>query len=609
MAQKAPYLNENGKLVTLLVDGVETQYDGGEVPAGGVLVETEPFGEFPCNFTMSGKPTYRAGLVIDAQGIARAQSASAVIQGGAYDGERAKNIRISSTSHNFNGVMVVGGKYEISDSEFDFDSISDGSDVCDFNGYGAVLGAFKGGRLILDRVKVRSAGVAKPAVYCDSSDVVLKDSYIKVAGGRLYDGYVNSADVSKMVAPPWVLGITGNARGTNLVGKDSSFIVVNSDTNANQWGVLSTDVGSGMQMCILDSSLTLLGENLSEVDRKNPYLGKYGSGYGTYVLGTDELFCGAEINVGTYAVNLSGGNAVFKSSRGHFLFRSKLDGAVLYEGDGKGRPSVIHSDVFGFMAHSGGRLTVTDGTQVHCTDAPFHLKSGGVHLEISDGASFHTPSDVLIQLIDDDDDVVGTDPGAEYDLTFNTEFFEKPGWPSENGQITSKMELPPPPPPPSGPPPGADEGFAPPPPPEPDSHVLLKNVALQGNIYNGTGYFGIEAKQLYVTIGAGASLRGAISATEVMHIDEHGNQNTHFTKEQYYYLGHVRHRNFFNGDNILEVTVAQGGTWEVTGPGILSALTLEPGGVLLGTVTVDGAPVIPEAGKTYRGTIEVNCIQ
>lgn len=37
-----------------------------------------------------------------------------------------------------------------------------------------------------------------------------------------------------------------------------------------------------------------------------------------------------------------------------------------------------------------------------------------------------------------------------------------------------------------------------------------------------------------VTLGAGASLQGAISLTETCHVDENGDQNTIFTNDQRY---------------------------------------------------------------------------
>jgi hypothetical protein len=186
-------------------------------------------------------------------------------------------------------------------------------------------------------------------------------------------------------------------------------------------------------------------------------------------------------------------------------------------------------------------------------------------------------------------------------LTFNTDFYEKAGWPSENGQITSRMEIAPPPPMPM------PEGMGPEdmPPPRFDVRFNAVGVSLKGDLYNGSGYFGLAAKQLYVTLGAGCVLDGAITATEVMHVNEKGEQNTHFTKEEYFYLGHVTNRPFFNGDNTVEVVLTDGAVWNVTGEGVVSRLTVGAGCVFNGTASIDGAAFEPEAGKTYSGKITV----
>lgn len=144
--------------------------------------------------------------------------------------------------------------------------------------------------------------------------------------------------------------------------------------------------------------------------------------------------------------------------------------------------------------------------------------------------------------------------------------------------------------------------------PEPqfDNHFNATDVTLKGDLYNGSGYYGQQATQLYVTLGKGCTLDGAISATETRHVDENGKQNTHFTINEYYYLGQVENRLFYNGDNDVEVTLVDGAVWNVTGDGILTALTVGEGCTLNGKVTVDGSEVVPEAGKTYKGDIRVS---
>ncbi|MBQ9269148.1 MAG: hypothetical protein IJ206_06455 [Oscillospiraceae bacterium] len=144
--------------------------------------------------------------------------------------------------------------------------------------------------------------------------------------------------------------------------------------------------------------------------------------------------------------------------------------------------------------------------------------------------------------------------------------------------------------------------------PEPQFDVRFDaaDVILNGSLYNGSGYYGQKAKQLYVTLGWGAVLNGAISATETIHVDETGKQNTHFTCDQYFYLVHVANRPFYNGDNTVEVVLEAGSVWNETDRGIVTALTVQEGATLVGKVTIDGAELIPEPGKTYTGEIVVS---
>ena len=587
------------KLLTVVRDGVEisavpgAEYAEGEI----ILTDTLPIAH-SCELSETKKTDYRAALYVTKDGVDAARSAQAAVSGGAYDDSRADGLRIESRSHDFSAVLVDGGRYVIKDAKLRLLSDADGSDTCDFVGLGAAVGAFNGAHVEIDSSEIATEGVARCTVFCDGgSDVVVKDSKLSVMGGKLYDGYVNSADFNFMVATPWVLGIMGNARGTNLMGEKSSTVLVNTDITARNWGVLSTDNGENNVLAVIDCTLTLVG---GEEDRKNPYHKTYGSGYGTYILGCDEEFRGVKMRVGTYIGIAREGNAVYRSSRGPVKIVSPTTGEVLFEGEGRGEVSELHSDGFGIMAHDRAELTLTDGTIMDTQSAAFLLRSGGVHIRVEDGAKVTAADGVLLQILDDDDMSVGVNWDGDIELEFHTEFNEKEGWPSENGQISSIM----PPPDPAAMPP-MEEGMEPPPPPLPDVTFTAKDVFLSGALYNGSGYYGQKSKHLYVTLGAGAVLTGTISATETVHVDENGRQNTHFTSAEYYYLGRVANRVFHNGDNDVEVRLEAGSVWNVTESGLITALTVEAGAVLNGRVLVDGAAVVPEAGKEYRGRITV----
>ena len=588
------------KLLTVVADGAEITYDPGKAyaPESCVFTEKLPI-RHSCEINEDKKTAYRTALFVTEDGVSRAHSVVAAISGGSFDDQGAEGVCVKAGSPDFSALIVQGGKYSLKNAKLFMLTNGDGMDSCDFVGYGSAVCAFDGAKIELENCEIETEGVAKCTVFVDDgSDAVIKNCRLSAMGGKLYEGYVNSADFNYMVAPPWVLGITGNARGTNLMGSKASTVLVNTDVKAANWGALSTDNGENNLLVVVDSSLTVVG---SEADKKDPYFKKFGSGYGTYILGCDEDFRGVKMNVGTYIGIAREGNAVYRSSKGNIRVVSPTTGEVLYEGEGKGAISELNSDVFGIMAHDRAELTLTDGTVMNTGNAAFLMRAGGVKIRVEDGAKVSPADGIILQVIDDDDATVGVDWNAPKEIQFHTEFNEKEGWPSENGQISSMM----PPPDPSDMPPPPPDGEEMPA-PQPDVRFFASDTVLNGDLYNGSGYYGQPAKQMYITLGKGAVLNGSISATETIHVDENGKQNTHFTIDEYYYLGHVANRVFFNGDNAVEVVLESGSEWNVTKEGILSSLTVCEGAKLSGKVTLDGSEIVPEAGKTYTGKLVVS---
>jgi len=595
-----------GKSLTMIVDGVET----GIIPGtykNVELVITDKLKSNPSSYDGRGIDNYRAAIYVDETGLVGSLSVSQVVSGGTFTASSASGITINSTSDNFSGIILNGAEYAVNDSTFSFLSNSAGNKVSDFNGYGAIIAAFNNAKVTMEKVNIDTVGVARPALFVDSySDALITDSTIKAMGGTLYEGYVNTADQTKMVAPPWVLGITGNARTTNMMGTCSSTTVVRTDAKANQWGVLSSDSGSDMLMTVVDSTLTLLGEG-----QDDPFSTNYGAGYGTYIIGdAREYFYGVTFNVGTYASILTGGHAVYASSNfeeplniypltqvpngttktdfmgntseGYDVLPS--DTAVFTGITGLGRNTVINSDAFGFMAHNSGSLTITDGTIVNTDNATFLMKAGDVDIIVKDGAIINTKDGVILQMIDNDDSIVGADmsQGAP---NFHTDFYEVEGYPGIDYDVnitTDKRNT---------------------------VTFTASGVELNGDLFNGTGYFGGQAADfLEVTLGEGASLNGAISATSIIHVDENGKQNTHFTINEYYYLGHVANRVNYNGGNDISVIMEDGSAWTVTGDSSITGLTIGKGATVNApegsslTMTVDGVKK-PIAPGTYKGKI------
>ena len=59
----------------------------------------------------------------------------------------------------------------------------------------------------------------------------------------------------------------------------------------------------------------------------------------------------------------------------------------------------------------------------------------------------------------------------------------------------------------------------------------------------------------------------------------------------------MENRNFFNGDNTVEVTLSDGAVWNVTAPGIINKLTVGEGCTVNGVVTENADGTLTVAPK------------
>jgi len=140
--------------------------------------------------------------------------------------------------------------------------------------------------------------------------------------------------------------------------------------------------------------------------------------------------------------------------------------------------------------------------------------------------------------------------------------------------------------------------------------LVLTNGSYRGDVFNGSGYYNQTGNDLEVSIGMGTTLTGAISLTETRHIDESGKQNTRFTINEYYYLGHVANRNYRNGTGTIAVSLKDGAKWIVTGESLISKLIVDRGAVegVNGdkvVMKVGGKEIPIKSGETYSGDIVI----
>ncbi len=513
---------------------------------------------------------------------------------------------------------------------------SDGQNASDFSGQGSATVAYDGANLTLKDLTYYSEGFERGVtVVSQNALVTIEDSDITVMGADAlhdaWDGYHSSADQSFMISPPWCLGLYGGGRILNMIGATPTLVIKDSNlVGGETWGLLSTDSGSNMMINVVDSVLKALPESKGGSDSGWRIFGydpdAYGSAYGSYYIGNPtQNYYGATFDGVTYAAIITGAEkGVYASSNGSIdLFDA--NGNKLETVQGKGQPTVING-VFGFMQHNGinDAIYVIDGTIVNAADAIVIQKAANGNF-VFDEAVLNSEKGVLFQMIDNDDDSrIGGNPMnvmVGFDETYSDSKITShgEGFPGINYAVDTKS--------------GGNT-----------VNVSYTNGAYNGDIFNGTGYYGQAGDNLVITIGEGAVLNGDIALTSTIKgvpyspeaiegieyygddiqyllLDAQGNvtkdaskaafiQITDYTMTEYFLQGHVENLPYFNGVSTLAVTVAKGGEWNVAGESLLTSLTIEDGAVVKGTLVQNadgsitlkaGTAAIP-AG-TYEGGV------
>jgi hypothetical protein len=542
---------------------------------------------------------YDAALYVTGEGIDEEKSSTDRIVSGEYDASGADGIVIEDTQSGNNGILVLNADYAISNANISLLTDADGSDTCDFSGRGSAIAAYGSeANVTVEDSTILTSGVATMPVFADDgATVTIRNSTLQSDGGTLSADYMNTPDQALMVAPPWILGIMGTSRCTNMMGDNTTTNVIDSETSAGAWAVLSTDAGTDMALNIFNTSLTLNnayesaaaplqaeGGEISET-LDNPYTVNYGSGYGTYAIGnTVETFAGATINVGTYATIFTGGSATYtalEAGETYELTNAAGETTATYTAT-EDKVTEIHSDTFGFMAHQGSNaITIEKGTVVDSGYATFLVKSGSSNetLTATVDDAMVSNGGVLIQVMDNDDTTNGgmmdaddpenTNGGSQNFKPYHT---EDAGFNTDAASADSTVQT-----------------------------FTFTGGNYTGNIYNASGSDGLEGTTLNVTFGEGAEYTGAIASTSAIHVTYDGSvavkesggyafddteeaaafaaqyQNTSFTIEEYWSIGQVANLVNDNGANTVNVILTDDAVWNVTATSVISALTIEGG--------------------------------
>ena len=177
---------------------------------------------------------FRQALYVDASGLVETKSVLAAVRNGKAGDTSATDVDISSTGESFNGVYVTGTTYNLIRPEITLT----GNGRSDFVGYGAAVTATGSDTtLVMDGARIDNEGVVRAGVVADGgSNVIVKNSTIHTGNGTLPEDYQATVDTTYMQQAPWMLGIIGNVRATNLVGDNTQAAYISSDISSDGWG-------------------------------------------------------------------------------------------------------------------------------------------------------------------------------------------------------------------------------------------------------------------------------------------------------------------------------------------------------------------------------------
>ncbi|WP_371664549.1 hypothetical protein [Streptomyces sp. NBC_00280] len=551
-----------GYSLTLTVDGVETgsvldgTYGWTTVIAAGTYsgdIVLTPAVEHLESF--AGATFHlRQGVYVGAGGVVTENSVLSSVRGGSLTDAYAKSVSLTSTGEAFNGFFVAdGASYTLESPRIAFD----GNGRLDLVSYGAaVTGSGAGTRLVVDGADIDNRGVVRTGVIArDGANVIVKNSRISTREGGLPDDYRPGSGANMMTAP-WMLGLSGNVRATNVLGENTTATYLNSSISSESWGVLSTDSVRNSLLTAINSTVTITGD----------------SGYGTYADGgQQDIFLGTHFDVATFAAISTGGAISFADStrEGVATMNSYLIlGLTEQELDAiEPRSSVVDSRGFGVMWHSGdgGRLEISGDTRFTTAETMFLDKGKRITIVVdgSQGARLSAGNGTLVQIMESDD------PGSVAGV-----YTEPTDAPARDTRFDTAAEH------------------------TADARASFVDISLTGDFYNAMR----TGKNLILSFRR-SSVEGVLSASTSRHAVPT------ITVAEWRHINHVTNTPQPAVNNGVIVKLAAGARWTVTGTSYLTRLVLDatatveaPSGKTL-TLTVNGTPTALTQGTTYSGAL------
>lgn len=566
--------------ITLTVNGIETGQD--LLNTSEINTKIQPgtyFGDVIISITLPNQQIYngltfnfRQALSIKENGFAGNESVVAAIQKGSYGDNNSNNLLISSTGQCFNGIFVSNRNYSIDDANIHFI----GNGRCDFIGYAsAITVTGSESRVVINRVHINNTGVVRTAIVADNgANLIVKNSFIHTSNGQLPSDYFPTVNTVQMRSAPWMLGISGNVRATNLLGTNTKASYINSYIGSEGWGVLSTDGCQTPTLTSINNIVEITGED----------------GYGTYGLGNAvEYILGSTLNVGTYSTISRDSTLYYGNSEPSLVefLNNKLD-IGLSEDELTAlaeKNTVVNSRRFGIMFQGGGSVFI-NGSTIFNTEKTIFLNKGqsaDITIDGFYGVELNSKSNVIYQLMDNDD------PGETVPEMINNNTYIQPNGSASKVSSHSIYSI-----------------------STTDSVLNLLNIKIIGDFYNGmrgdqqdSTSFGLNPRNLGLTLH-NASIIGVITASTAVHFLDSINSTN------YRYLGEVNNTPTESVNNGVMVSLRNYSFWSVTRLCYLSGLYVEKGSKIQAAngkiliFSVNGTETDLDFDTSYLGNIVVS---
>ena len=360
----------DGHSLTMTVDGIGTPIAAGSYQGDIVLTVTD---DIPVKYKELDPHHFRVGLYVDDGKVIPEKSVKAAIVGGQVSDASATGVSITSNEEKFNGILVTGNsKYSIVNPTIRFT----GNGGNDFAGYGAAIMSSGTAEVTVSHAKITNKGAVRTAVFVGGNSTMhVKNTTIDVANGTLPADYKFTIEVGKMMAVPWMLGLTGNIRATNLVDNGTAYYS-DSHIRTQGWGALSTDDTKRVRMYVSNTTVEAVE-----------------SGYGAYTIGDSvDRFSHSTLNVHDYGMIMAAnGSGTFTNG------------------------TIVNSGRFGVMMHSGiglnGTLLIEKGSIFNTKSTAIQVKGRGANI-IVDDAQLNAGNGILLQAMINDDPMAPGGPGG-----------------------------------------------------------------------------------------------------------------------------------------------------------------------------------------------------